>query len=96
MLIVLHFGGWFGLLVSFGGIMTSGKVEDYKSTTRGSTRRIGGFLYTKKDVNYPKLTEVLDLLEARLLQPSVEKIYRFGLTIGIPAMIVLFCGAQIA
>jgi len=99
MLMIVPFGGWIALLVSFGGTMMPVRVEDYELD------KVKGSSIVIRDGESSKLEEgerieqrhaILRKIRARLSQQKGEKIPKGLLATGLLAMMALLFAAQAA
>jgi hypothetical protein len=99
MLMIIPFGGWIALLVSFGGTMMPVKVEDYElANAKESSIVIRDGKESKLEVGerIQRRQSVLRKIRARLSQQKGDKIPKRLLASGLLFMTALLIGAQAA
>lgn len=80
MLMIVPFGGWLTMLVSFGGSMMPTRVEDYATASGGRTVVIrDGTIGSTKDEFATKKREIEDTVRRRLSMVSPQSIPKVGI-----------------
>lgn len=97
MLMIVPFGGWLTMLVSFGGSMMPTRIEDYATASGGRTVVIRDGTTGLSEVDFAtKRQEIEDTIRRRLSVVNPQSIPKVGIASGLGAVVLLWTGAQAA
>jgi hypothetical protein len=99
MFMIIPFGGWLTMLVSFGGTMMPIRVEDYEREIAKDTTviiRDGAWNKLEEGERLERRQAVQKKIRARLSRKKGQDVPKRLIAIGLFATFILLCGAQVA
>jgi hypothetical protein len=99
MFMIIPFGGWLTMLVSFGGTMMPIKVEDYERAIAKDTTiaiRNGDWNELTDDERLTRRQSVQKRIRDRLSRKYPQDVPKRLVALGLHATIILWCGAQVS